>query len=150
MRATRLAGAISVFAIALLGSACAEHAVAPEREVIVPFAIDDAQRTTLTSVLRSATRDEALGALVDRDARARLVTAFERLTERVANNDQLGAQRAIPAAREALRAYGSLAPSDLGALLELEALSLALDHAEILAGVAPASLYNVGRADQND
>ena len=144
MRATRLAAAVSVFAIASLGSACADHALAPEREVFVPFAIDDAQRMTLTSVLRSATRDEALGALVDRDARARLVAAFERLTERVANNDRGGAQRAIPAAREALRAYVALAPSNLGALLELEALSLALDHAEMLAGDAPASLYNVG------
>ena len=134
MRATRLAAAVSVFGIASLGSACAD-ALGPEREVIVPFAIDDAQRTTLTSVLRSATRDELLGALVDRDARARLVAAFERLTERVANNDRGGAQRAIRAAREGLHAYGALTPSDLGALLELAALSLALDHAEMLAGM---------------
>ena len=150
MRATRLAAAVSVFAVASLGSACGDHPVAPEREVIVPFAIDDAQRTTLTSVLRSATREELLGALADRDARARLVAAFERLTERVANNDRGGAQQAIRAAREALRAYGALAPSDLAALLELGALSLALDHAEMLSGDASASLYNLGRSDQNN
>src|SRR5918999_5931005 len=145
MRATRLAAVVSVIATASLAGACADEALAPVQETIVPFAIDDAQRTTLTSVLRSAANADSPSALADRDARSGVLAAFERLSERVAQNDRGGARRAIGAAREALRAYGERAPSDLGALLELEALSLALDHAELLAGDAPSSHYAIER-----
>ncbi len=150
MRAIRLAAAVSVLGIASLAAACADDALAPDQEVIIPFAIDDAQRTTLAGVLRSAARGESVSALAHRDAQARVVAAFERVSERVAQNDRGGARRAIGAAREALRAYGERAPSDLGALLELEALSLALDHAELLAGDTPASHYAIERPDTSD
>jgi hypothetical protein len=139
--------AVSVLGFAAL-AACADNPVAPEHEVIVPFAIDAVQRMTLASLLHSATRDESLRTLTYLDARARVVAAFERLSERVAQNDRGGAHGAIRGAREALRAYTERAPSDVGAGLELAALTLALDHAEALAGDSPEVLYDIRRAAQ--
>ena len=150
MRATRLAAVVSVLATASLAGACADEALAPVQETIVPFAIDDAQRTTLTSVLRSAANADSPSALADRDARSRVLAAFERLSERVAQNDRDGARRAIHTARAALRVFGERAPSDPGVLLELQALALALDHTEMLAGDAPGSLYVAGQQDEFD
>jgi hypothetical protein len=149
MRATRLALAVSVLGITAL-TACADDALAPEQQVIVPFAIDDVQRTTLIGVLRSAANVDAPSAFTDGDARARVMTEFDRLSERVAQNDRDGARRAVRTARAALRAFEEGAPSDPGVLLELQALALALDHTEMLAGDAPGSLYVAGQQEEFD
>lgn len=137
-RATRLAATAS---IALGIASCADTPVGPEQEVVVPFAISNAQRATLTGALRFAARDAALQALGESEARARVVAAFARVTERVDANDRSGARRAIVAARDALRLYRERAGPDLSALIEVESMSLALDHAELLAGDAPAASY---------
>ena len=137
-RATRLAATAS---IALGIASCADKTVGPEQELVVPFAISNAQRATLTGALRFAARDAALQALAESDARARVVAAFARVAERVEANDRSGARRAILSARDALRSYRELAVSDLSVLLELESMSLALDHAELLAADAPAASY---------
>ena len=149
MRTTRLALAVSMLGITAL-AACADDALAPEQQVIVPFAIDDAQRATLTSVLRAAARGELQSAFTDGDARARVLAEFERLSERVAQNDRDGARRAIQTARAALHAFGERTPPDPGVLLELEALTLALDHTEMLAGDAPGSPYVAGQREEFD
>jgi hypothetical protein len=145
-----MAAAVLALGIASNAAACADAPLAPEREVIVPFAIDDIQRTTLTSVLRSATTVDAPSAFTDGDARARVMREFERLSERVAQNDRDGARRAIHTARAALRVFGERAPSDPGVLLELQALALALDHTEMLAGDAPGSLYVARQSGEFD
>ena len=150
MRAIRMATALSVLGIATLAAACADDTLAPQRQVIPPFAIDDVQRMTLTSVLRAAARGDLQSAPTDGGARARVTTELERLAERVAQNDRDGARRAIRAARAALREFGERAPSDPGVLLELQALALALDHTEMLAGDAPGSLYVAGQQDEFD
>jgi hypothetical protein len=149
MRAIQLATALSALGIAAL-AACADNPVAPEREVIVPFAIDDVQRMTLTSVLRAAAQGALQSASTDDDARARVTREFEQLAERVAQNDRGGARRAIQTARAALREFGDRALSNPGVLLELQALALALDHAEMLAGDAPGSLYVAGQLEEFD
>jgi hypothetical protein len=132
--------AIAVLAFGV--ASCADKTVGPEQEIVVPFAISNAQRATLTGALRFAARDAALQAMAESDARAQVVAAFARLAERVDANDRSAARRAIVAARELLRLYGERAGSDLSVLLEVESLSLALDHAELLAADAPAaSLY---------
>ena len=136
--ATRLAAAAS---IALSVASCADKTVGPEQEVVVPFAIGSEQRASLTGALRFAARDAALQAFAESDARAQVVAAFARLSERVEANDRSGARRAIVAAREALRLYRERAGSDLSVLLEVESMSLALDHADLLAADAPAASY---------
>ena len=149
MRAIRMATALSVLGIVSLTAACADDALAPEHEV-VPFAIDDVQRATLTNLLRAAARGELQSALIDDGARARVMAELERLSERVAQNDRDGARRAIQTTRAALRAFGERAPSDPGVLLELEALALVLDHTEMLAGDAPGSLYVARQPEESD
>ena len=136
---------IKVAALALIGGAvlatsCADRAVAPG-EMLAPFAISDAQRADLAATLRFAMRDEALSALADRNAVTRISMVAAELTGRVHANDRVGTLRAIRVVRSELQAYRERASSDASALLTIATLSLALDHAELLAAVVPATLY---------
>ena len=140
MHRTRIGAAISLVWSLLLAASCADRPTGPGEE-IEPFAISDAQRANLAAALRFATRDEGLSELANRAAAARISMAAAELNGRVHANDRGGAQRAISRMRSELRSYRERDELDAGALLMIEALSLALDHAEMLAAVVPAEVY---------
>jgi hypothetical protein len=138
MRRTRIATAVSIVGVASLVG-CTDKVTAPQEDVVVPFAISAEQRSELTAALIFATRESSLNLLARSDAAADVTTAFASVAARVTANDRRGAQRAIETARAALRRYREVAASELAESIELEAMALALDHAEQLTGESPAS-----------
>lgn len=138
----RITTAAAVGAAAWLVASCADKVAGPDPQIGVPFAISDEQRSALSTAVRYATRNESVAALAHREGAAQIVAAFARLSDRIAENDRVGARRAIEMARSALDSYRHRAPSDLAGLLEVELMSLALYNAELLAGDTPApALY---------
>ena len=125
----------------VLTTSCADKTVGPDAELVVPFAISDARRTDLAAALRFAMRDDALSALADRDVAARIAASLADLARRVDANDRSGTLRGIHHVRSELRSYRDRGGDDAGRMLTVVSLSLALDHAEILAAIVPAALY---------
>lgn len=140
MYRARIAAALSLLGGVVLATSCADRTVGPD-EMIAPFAISESQRANLAAALRFAMREDALSPLADRDAAARISIAAAELAQRVDANDRRGALQAIHAVRSDLRSSREGAGSDAAALLVIEALSLALDHAEMLAAIVPADVY---------
>ena len=138
MRTIGIAAAVSIVAVVSLLGACADETTAPT-QVLVPVAISQAQRTELAATVSFAAREESLSALADREAAAAIGAALARLVDRVTRDDRVGAQRAVESARAALREYRARAASDAFGLWAVEAMRLALDHAELLAAAAPAT-----------
>ena len=141
MHRTRLDVALCIAGGLLLAVSCADQTVGPG-DVAVPFAISDAQRASLAATIRFAMRDEALSALADREAAARISIAAADLSRRVDANDRPGALAEVHVVQSELRSYRERAGSDATELLALAALSLALDHAEMLAAIVPPALYS--------
>lgn len=141
MHRTRIGTAISLVACVLLAASCADKTVGPDAEMIVPFAISDAQRTDLAAALRFAMRDDALSALADHEGAARIAASLADLVRCIDANDRSGTLRRIHAIRSELRSYRDRGGGDAGKVLAVETVSLALDHAEMLAAIAPAALY---------
>jgi hypothetical protein len=111
--------------------------VAEDGESVSPFAISAEERNELRTALMFATGTRSMRALGRRPSAWYVAVAFETLTARIAANDRLGALRAIGLARSALRRCRERSASGGATAVELEAMSLALDHAERLALEAP-------------
>ena len=95
----------------------------------VRFVVSAADRAQLGAALAFAA-DHSMRALERRAAAERVTAAFESLAARVEADDRRGAERAIAAVRKALNEYRELVgPDDAGASLDLDAMTLALDHA---------------------
>jgi hypothetical protein len=91
--------------------------------------------------------DQSMSGLADRSGAAPIVDALDELANRIERNDRSGAHRSIETVRSALRRYRAVAPSDVIGALQLETVSLTLDHVELLVGpVSPVSLYRVQMA----
>jgi hypothetical protein len=104
----------------------------PSLELVVPFDITAAERVELHAAILSVT-DEWWVQTPVRFESADVAAAFDTLSARIAANDRLGAERAIWAARSAVRRYREVEWGDAAPTVELEAMSLALEHAERLA-----------------
>jgi hypothetical protein len=95
----------------------------------VRFVVSAEDRRLLGAALAFAT-DHSMRALERRAAAERVTAAFESLAARVEADDRRGAERAIGAVRKAISDYRDLVgPDDSGAVLHLDAMTLALDHA---------------------
>jgi hypothetical protein len=104
----------------------------PTLELVIPFEITAAERLELHLAIMSVT-DEWWARARVRAESADVAAAFDTLAARIAANDRRGATRAIWAARGALRLYRQVGRDDIRGIVELEGMSLALDHAERLA-----------------
>jgi hypothetical protein len=114
--------------------------VATSQNATEPLAISDDERTDLQAALRFAAREWSTLALewstraIEWRVRAEAVaTAFEGLAARIEANDRRSTKRAIAPARAVLHHCRPLIGADARAMVALEALSLALEHAERLA-----------------
>jgi hypothetical protein len=142
MNAQRFArAAATAAAAATLIIACADAISGPRTEVL-PFAIAEEQRTALIAAVRFATRGEVLAVLDDQNDATGIATAFTRLADRIADNDLNGARRALDAARAALNGYRRRSSGGSAGSIEIEMMSLTLEHVALLAASSlSASLY---------
>ena len=144
MIARRLFSAAGITAAAWLVIACADKVAGPRPEIIVSFSISEEQRAALSAALAFVSRPESVNALADREGAARIGAALAGLADRVARNDRRGARLSLDAARSALAAYRERAPVDVAGLLEIETMSLALEHVALLISDSPAlTLYGI-------
>jgi hypothetical protein len=114
--------------------------VAPSHSATEPLAMSDDERTDLQAALRFAAHEWSTRALesstraLEWRVRAEAVAAaFEALAARIEANDRRSTERAIAPARAVLHHCRPLIRADARAMVALEALSLALEHAERLA-----------------
>ncbi len=116
-------------AVGIGGCSDAPTGTATPDEGPVRFVVSAEGRKLLGAALAFAT-DHSMRALERRAAAERVTAAFESLAARVEADDRRGAERAITAVRKALNDYRELVGSDdAGATVELDAMTLALDHA---------------------
>ena len=147
MRPMPLANIAAIIALGLLVAACADRVLGPSRTPPGRFAIGDTQRAELVAAIRFAMGDQSMSGLADRTSATAIAGALDDLANRIERNDRSGAHRSIETVRSALRRYRASAPSDVIGALQLETVSLTLDHVELLAGpVSPASLYRIQMA----
>ena len=139
MRPARLATLAAVLGAAALIASCAADVLGPG-DPRVPFAIASTQRAELAAAIRFAV-PAASSALPDRTP---LADAFGALADRVAADDRDGAREAIAMARSALTSARAQSPGPAAAI-ELEMMSLTLEHVTLLAADMPAMLYQAVR-----
>ena len=145
MSAKRVASGAAITVTMGLIIACADKVVAPRSERIVPFAIPEEQRAMLSATLGIASQDEALNALADRDAAARIATALARLASRVSQNDARGAREAVEDVRGAVVAYRHQTPGDVAGSMVLEVIEIATEHVVRAVEEQPQALYQATR-----
>jgi hypothetical protein len=141
--ARRLAVTVAACGAAWLVFACADRVSGPARSD-GRFSIPAEQRAALAAGILFAGSEASLAALADRERAAHISAAFERLADRIEHDDAPGASTALDAARAALTAYGSGTDAGMVALLEIERLSVALEHLSLLSGASPARALYVG------
>ena len=121
-----LLSALSTGAAVWLAAACADR-VAGVDDGLVPLEMSAEQRRALASGLLFAARGE--GGCAERAGTMSLTDALDRLVERIHQNDAEGARAALADARAALEEQRVAAGEDPIALMEVERMALALEHA---------------------
>jgi len=102
----------------------------------VPFAISREERKRLGAALVFA-REQASRSLERHAAAEHVAATVDALAARVLADDRLGAERELAEARRAVDEYRELVTTDDAVLLDLDVVTLVLDHAKHAAAHVP-------------